>query len=267
MAITQPAMLLTLNGSSGTTATNYGATAVNPTANATENTQWKWNHNASELLGNWQSLIEGGGTNCGAIDCTSVTLGGTALTHLWAAVKFNLTARDTSASGYGYILGLTNFDGGIGVRAIAPSGGGDYDLMCRVSSSGGGVTSDYLGFTALSWSTDYSLVMALDATTPTSCTFKLKLGSNSVVSNTGVNFNGQTFTDGCGYLGRDSGFANYYGIQGKIYYAMKGRGVLLSDTDMATINSDPTQVTGWPGGGGSSHPFTGKFGSMFSGKF
>lgn len=252
MAVAQPDILLVLNDSSGTTVTNDGTVATDASVgHGVENTDWAWHPGEGSLNGWWESLDQDGSDQAW-ITMTGIALSNT-LTHLWSALAFNITSWDTRASSRGYIIGGTNTNevaGGLVFRVGAPTSTGDFDLtvFCRDISFS---IEQTITFADLSFSTDYSIVAALDATTASAHVLKAKLDSGSVQSSASANrTGGAVWGNNGGYIGRSIDYTNYYGFIGKVYFYAHDRGVLLSDADMASINSDPSIITGWPGGGG-----------------
>lgn len=256
MAVPNPEILLTLNESSGTTVTNYGSVATNPTvANGSENTDWQWNNNADELAGNWQPITETG-TNHAYIDLTGITTP-TALDDLWFFFDFTATAYDTTGSGWGFIAGSSNGTtdrGPIMARMSAPTSTGNFDLTLEVESSSSSHVVQNV-YADLSFSTRYKIAGRFDSSTTSACVLHTKKDSDSVVSSSSFSFTGRTFRSNAGYIGKRGATSNKYSWKGNLYAWAYGHGDTLSDSDLGDLTSDPAgTITGWPGAGGGIIP-------------
>lgn len=249
MAVAQPEVLLILNESSGTNVTNYGSVSTDATvSNGVENTDWAWHQDAGTLDGYWECITEGG-DDMGWISLTAITTSA-AQASIWRALAFNLTAWDTRASNVGHVYHGNENGKDIEFQITSPTSTGDFDMTVSVSDRIGNTRT--ITYADLSFSTVYSIVAAVDASTPTASFLKTKLDNGSVQTSTTWNLPSNPWDDAYGYIGRRHDFSNYYGIEGNVYYLAGTNGALLSDSDMADINSDPAaNITGWPSAGSS----------------
>ena len=252
MSVAAPQILFAMQQTSGTVCTNSGTVATNGAVNttsttSTENTNWSWNAGPPTY---WRAITPDHGTGQAWIGATTITLPTTNTQSAWLAIGFRLASFATSNS-KGYLIGTTNGDdqtGGLSVRAVSPTAGGNFDLQCWYQNGSGlGITQ---AFTGMVFGTDYRVIYGADTTSPGASVAKFKLDSASIVNGNGASFsvNGTTaFVNNMGYIGRGGGFNNYNGITGRIYYVAHWRGITLSDADLASVNTDPTTITGWPG--------------------
>lgn len=251
MSVT-PQILLAMTQTSGSNITNYGSGGGTfpIQAGATENTDFRW-VGGSYL--EYQTRYEGGGASTQPYTTLGGLALGTTFSHIYVAMKFRITSYDSGVLNQGHLCwpATGGGDGGIGVRLVAPSGGGDFDLYCKGETASLFPIGTHT-FTALTFGTDYSLCVVADLTSNTAVQMKFLLDAGTVQKPATTNPGGDSWSTDAGYLDRRGDFDKYGGVVGRLYYFVHGRGTLLSDGDMGTANSSPSSFfTGWPSGGGA----------------
>ncbi len=252
--LANPQILFAFNAASGSTVENFGSLAdVVVQGSAVENTNYQWVTGADALASylSFLTIDNSGASSQPFISMTGLTLG-TTFTHMYTAIGFRIASFDTSILNQGHLWWPSGGVGGIGIRAITPGGGGNFDLYCRAETASFFVVGEHT-FSALTFNTDYRVLVAIDLTSTSAAQAKFLLDGGSVQKPATTNPGGDTWATAGPYIDRRNDFDIYGGFTGRLYYAAHDRGVLLSDGDMSSVNSDPANAwTGWPttGGGG-----------------
>jgi hypothetical protein len=143
--------------------------------------------------------------------------------------------------------GTATAAGGASISGGTPAAGGDFDLqVVEFENSGSTILAMPTLPTALTFGVDYVMSMSINVTTPSSSVASFKFGSNSVQTATG-NFATFTWEGAWPFFLRRSDFTDTFAPSGRInFIAFQRGGNPWSSADLAAINSDPTQIPGWP---------------------
>lgn len=243
-SVPQPDFLFTLDQASGTTIVNYGTQAtsyvIGTNVGAVEGTDWAWRPNTGPWLGRYEGITDGG--NNMPLPNTAATGPGTSVAPENLMIGFYL--RSFGNGGQTALVGRkTN---GLNIACISPSAGGDFDIQIRISNSGS--VDSTTTITNRSFNTYYMLCVSVD-TSQSPAVITAKVNQETPVTNT-ISYAGQVMTNTWPGFLRPDFFTIYYGLDGycTAYAHHRNAAAAWTDSDMASINADPSFITGWPSG-------------------
>ena len=243
-------MLIFNETGSETSVTNHGSLG-NPVVEAETGggtATFSWNQDAAPYDGYLGLTVAGGGdADMTIVDMSALTM--PADGDINVAIGFRIDDVCTTINnGRLKSMAPTWLDrGGIYINAARTTS--TYTLQCRAAETDD-LPAFQIDFTGLSFSTDYVLSMSIDVSVPQ---LKAKLDSGSVQTDTtgGSSFSASPWTTNGGKLATGSTYTKYGGTSGRYYYYYEERGtdIAWGDSELASVNSDPTTLDGWPSSG------------------
>lgn len=250
MSIAKPNFLHSYSQTSGTTITNYGSTNGNYVIQqGSSGTNWNWLPNGGIYTGGgaYQS-VTGQGSSMGYAS-TSATAPSSVLVDINFMVAFTITALNSTGS-RDMLIGPNSLptNGDAYVEAIAPAGGGNYDLHCTFTNAGAG-NNISVTFSALTFSTNHILAMSCNVATATAVATIFQVDTGAAQQPATANWNTQTWNATWPFHTRRNDFTNYYGLRGSLFAwaYQRGASVAWNTTDINNIcTNGPTVIPGWP---------------------